>query len=126
MKILVTDDDPISRHLTARTLTQAGWEVVCATDGDEAWRLLCAQLAPRMAILDWMMPSPNGLELCRMVRAQSSSRYTYIILLTARNSELDMQAARDAGVDDYLTKPFRQDELILRIQSGERALKERG
>lgn len=122
MKILAADDDPLSRHLIFRLLSGPGTEVLSASDGDEAWRILGGSDPPRLAVLDWMMPKVNGLELCRRVRSSNWPQYTYIILVTARTARVDMLAALDSGIDDYLTKPFLPDELLARFHIGQRVL----
>jgi DNA-binding response OmpR family regulator len=117
MKILVADDDPLSRHLTLHLLSRAGNEVLPVADGEEAWTMLSGSDPPRLAVLDWMMPKLDGVELCRKIRAGGCPRYTYVILLTARAARVDMLAALDS-----LTKPFISDEMLARVHIGERAL----
>jgi two-component system, cell cycle response regulator len=101
-------------------LTKWGYEVVTAGDGDEAWRILQSPEAPRMAILDWMMPGQDGVEVCRRLRLAGGEPYTYILLLTARSDSQDLVEAIDAGADDYLTKPFNSSELRARLRAGRR------
>jgi DNA-binding response OmpR family regulator len=122
MKFLVADDDPFARSLIAKILSASGTDVLVVSDGEEAWRILNAPNPPRLAILDWMMPKLSGLELCRKVRAANWPQYTYMILLSVRTSRVDMLAALDSGIDDYLTKPFIPDELLARIHIGQRVL----
>ena len=121
MKILIADDDPISRRLLEGTLVRLGHEAVSVNDGTAAVAGLLAPGAPRLAILDWMMPGADGLAVCREVRRRSES-YVYIILLTARDRREDMVAGFDAEADDFLTKPLDSVELRARLRSGERVL----
>jgi diguanylate cyclase (GGDEF)-like protein len=103
-------------------LTKWGYDPLTAHDGDEAWRLLQAEDAPRMAILDWMMPGMDGVEVCRRVRASGREPYQYILLLTSRTESQDLVDGMDAGADDYLTKPFIAQELRVRLRAGRRIL----
>lgn len=122
MKILIAEDDPILRRLLEVTLARASYEVVLAENGGRAWEVLEAEGAPRLAVLDWMMPEIDGLEVCRKVRAREGVSYTYIIMLTARGRKEDIVAGLEAGADDYLTKPFDPHELRSRVHVGERIL----
>ena len=122
MKVLVADDDPTYRMLLQVTIRKWGYTAVAAADGEEAWQQLCAPDGPRLAVLDWIMPSVDGLEVCRRARSAKLSNYVYIILLTARSNTTDLLAGLEAGADDYLTKPPDLDELKLRIQAGCRIL----
>lgn len=119
MKILVAEDDPISRRLLVVSLARWGYEVVECADGQEAWEQLQAE-APQLAILDWMMPELDGIELCRRVRSTPATRSIYILLLTAKGEKDDIVTGLEAGADDYLTKPFDRDELRARVRSAER------
>ena len=121
MRILIADDDPVSRHVLEGTLYKLGYEVSVFTDGTQAVRALVATDGPRLAILDWMMPGPDGLEVCRRVR-DTAPHYVYIIILTSRDRREDILAAYDAEADDFLTKPFEIVELRARLRSGERVL----
>ena len=104
-------------------LVRWGHEVVCAEDGDEAWRLLQAEDAPRLLVLDRMMPGLSGLDLCSQIRARETSVLPcYIILLTGLVDKEDIVAGFDAGADDYVTKPFNSAELRARIKNGQRIL----
>jgi two-component system cell cycle response regulator len=121
MKILIADDDPVSRRLLEATLKRAGHEVVSVSDGLEAIRINNLPDSPRMAIIDWMMPGADGLAVCRAVRERAGP-YTYIMMLTARDRQEDMLAGLAAEADDFLRKPFDPIELLARLQSGERVL----
>jgi sigma-B regulation protein RsbU (phosphoserine phosphatase) len=120
MMILVAEDDPIPRRLLQAVLTHAGHEVIERADGMAAWDVLCAHDAPRLALLDWMMPGLSGPEICRRLRQRGDDAYTYVILLTARDRGQDIVEGLEAGADDYLTKPFDHHELLSRIKTGER------
>jgi diguanylate cyclase (GGDEF)-like protein len=103
-------------------LTKWGYDVVTASDGDEAWSILQPNDAPRLAILDWVMPGADGVELCRKVRALGREPYQYILLLTARTESEALVEGMEAGADDYLTKPFNAQELRVRLRAGRRIL----
>ena len=120
MRILIAEDDPVSIRVLATTLTKWGHEVVTAANGLEAWSALQNDDAPRLAILDWMMPGIEGPEVCRRVRANIKTAPTYLILLTALTNKEQMVAGLEAGADDYLTKPFDRNELRVRLQAGAR------
>jgi DNA-binding response OmpR family regulator len=120
MRILIAEDDLVSQRMLEATLGRWGHEVVVTGDGDAAWEALQSEGAPRLAILDWMMPGLDGAEICRRVRAAGASPPPYLILLTARGSQTDVVAGLNAGADDYVTKPFDRDELRARVQAGTR------
>jgi two-component system cell cycle response regulator len=121
VNILIADDDAISRRLLRAALLTLGHQVVEVEDGVGAVQALSATDAPALAILDWMMPGMDGLEVLRTIR-QKPGRYVYVLLLTARDSTADMIEALDAGADDFLTKPFNVGELRARLKAGERVL----
>ena len=122
MKVLIAEDDAVSRRVLAATLDKFGYEVVVAADGAEAWAALQSEDAPHLAILDWMMPEIDGVEVCRRVRALSAAVPPYLILLTAKSGKGDVVTGLDAGASDYLTKPFDRAELRARVQVGARVL----
>jgi sigma-B regulation protein RsbU (phosphoserine phosphatase) len=122
MRVLIADDDPISRHLLQRTLTQWGYEVTMAQDGAEAWRLFEQRDFP-LVISDWVMPGLDGLELVRRIRSCPRPGYVFIFLLTAKSRKGDVIEGLAAGADDFVTKPFDRDELHMRLRGGERVLR---
>ena len=122
MRILIADDDRMSTLMLGRTLEQWGYEVVVVHDGIAAWDRITSDQPPELAIVDWMMPGLDGIELCRRIRATALHSPVYVILLTARTSRQDLVAGLEAGADDYLTKPFDPDELRARIHVGQRTL----
>lgn len=122
MRILIAEDDLTSRMVLKGVLERQGQEVVEASDGLEAFGILKRTDGPEMAVLDWMMPGMDGVELVRRVRQVRNEMPPYLILLTARGSKTDVAAGLDAGADDYVTKPFDSDELRARINAGKRIL----
>ena len=122
MKVLIAEDDAVSRRMLEVTLQKWGYEVLVACDGVEAWEGLQGEKAPELAILDWMMPGMDGVDVSRKVRVGSAVRPVYIILLTTRDSRGDAVTGLEAGADDYITKPFDQAELRARVQVGVRIL----
>lgn len=123
MKILIADDDAVSRRLLLGTLRRAGYDVTAVADGRQALEALSRKDAPRLALLDWMMPELDGPGVCRAVRKNGDASYVYIILLTSRESKGDVVTGLESGADDYLTKPFDGDELKARLRTGERVLR---
>lgn len=122
MRILIADDDRSSTMMLGKTLVNWGFEVDVVQNGTDAWEHISGKQPPALAILDWMMPGLDGIELCKRIRAATLSAPVYVILLTARNSRQDLVAGLEAGADDYLTKPFDPDELRARIHVGQRTL----
>lgn len=122
MRILIAEDDATTRVYLAGFLKKRGHDVTEAEDGDEAWEALRARNAPGMAIIDWMMPKMDGLELVRKVRGLESDVPTYIIMLSAKREKSDIIAGLAAGADDYIIKPFDSGELGARIEAGRRLL----
>jgi CheY-like chemotaxis protein len=120
MKILIAEDDRVSRRMLETTLQKWGHEVVVTSDGVEAWDILRQPNAPPLAILDWMMPGFDGIDVCRRSRQIELPVPIYIIMLTAKGRKEDIVTGLDAGADDYLTKPFDREELRARLQVGVR------
>ena len=119
MKILVAEDDAPSRLLLMRRLGACGHDVVAVTDGKEGWDAV-VQDRPDIAVLDWMMPKLDGIDLCRKIRNTGNLPYVYIIMLTAKGQDEDMITALEAGADDYIVKPFNPDVLRSRVAVGSR------
>jgi DNA-binding response OmpR family regulator len=126
MRILLAEDEPLSRHLVTRLLQGWGYEVEVAEDGDQAYECLRAPDAPRLAILDWMMPGVDGTEICKRLRALDGQEYVYVILLTAKKQREAIVAGLESGADDYITKPFDEAELHSRVRAGERIVELKG
>jgi CheY-like chemotaxis protein len=122
MRILIADDDPVSRRILEAKLVKWGYETIVAYDGNEAWQILQSDDPPSLAILNWMMPGMEGVEVCRKLRQKTMASYCYIIILTALDKEDDIVVGMEAGADDYLVKPFRPNELWARLRAGKRIL----
>lgn len=122
MKLLIAEDDAYFRNLLEHALAP-DYELVVAQDGNEAWAALQQPDAPRLAILDWVMPGFSGPEICRKVRACARSSSMYLIIFTAKNSMADIVSGLRAGADDYITKPPVIEELKARVALGIRILK---
>jgi DNA-binding response OmpR family regulator len=122
VKILIAEDDPVSRRVLEAALAKDGHQIHSVDDGARAWEALRLPDAPRLAILDWIMPGLDGTEICRRLRAAPSSGPIYIILLTGRGLKEDLLAGLEAGADDYVTKPFDHDELRARVRVGARVV----
>ncbi len=122
MRILIAEDEPVSRRVLETHLTKWGYEVVVTQNGREAWMRLQQPDAPKLAILDWMMPEMDGVEVVRRLRASEGSSYIYVLLLTAKGQKEDLVAGLGSGADDYVTKPFDALELRARIHTGIRIL----
>jgi two-component system, NtrC family, sensor kinase len=121
MKVLVAEDSAMMQRLLLRSLEKWSYEVSLASDGAEAWELFQQDQHP-LVLTDWMMPQVDGLELTRRIRASGQPGYVYIILLTAKSEKEDLVRAMDAGADDFLSKPFDQEELRVRVREGERII----
>jgi PleD family two-component response regulator len=122
MKILLAEDEAVSRSALSRLLERWGYEVVLTTDGAAAWHVLQQPEPPQLALLDWMMPGIDGLRLCQAVRQHRPEPYIYLLLLTAKNRRADLIAGLEAGADDYVTKPFDSQELRVRLHTGQRII----
>jgi diguanylate cyclase (GGDEF)-like protein len=121
-RILVAEDEITFRHMLKTFLTKWGYQVVVVSDGLEAWKVLQGEDRPRLALLDWMMPNMDGVEICRAIREKKPDPYIYLLLLTGRDQKQDVVEGIEAGADDYLIKPFDPQELRARIHAGERII----
>jgi diguanylate cyclase (GGDEF)-like protein len=121
-RILVAEDEITFRHMLQTFLTKWGYQVVVVSDGLEAWKVLQGENRPRLALLDWMMPNMDGVEICRAIRAGKPDPYIYLLLLTSRDQKQDVVEGIEAGADDYLIKPFDPQELRARIHAGDRII----
>jgi sigma-B regulation protein RsbU (phosphoserine phosphatase) len=121
-RILIAEDHYVSRHLLERNLSNWGFEVITAEDGEAAVRVLESKDAPPLAIVDWMMPRMDGLEVCRRVRELRDRPYIYLVLLTAKSHKEEIATGLEAGADDYVVKPFDPDELRARLKVGQRVV----
>jgi phosphoserine phosphatase RsbU/P len=122
MKILLAEDDDVSARLMTMRLTQWGYEVICVSDGIQACEALREKTAPQLALIDWMMPEMDGVEVCRQVRASLVDSPLYLILLTARGAQEDIVRGMEGGADDYIVKPFHPQELKVRLGAGTRMI----
>src|SRR5437867_4043753 len=122
MKILVADDDALIRRLLLALLGKLGHEVEAVENGDAAWSALESADPPSLAILDWVMPGLNGLEVCKRLRARPAKARPYVLLLSAKSDKQDVIVGLDAGADDYLIKPFDPMALLARLRVAQRIL----
>ena len=122
-KILVADDNLVTRKMLQVTLEKNGYQVVTAEDGIIAWDILKSSSDIRLAVVDWMMPGMDGLELCRKLQEEHKSKLIYVILLTAKEGTKNLIEALEAGANDYISKPFEKEELLARLRAGERIIK---
>jgi len=124
MKILIAENDLTSRRILETILVKWGYEVISVADGNEAWDKLQKADAPKLAVIDWMMPGIEGVEICKKLREKEKDeeQYTYLILLTSKGSKENIVHGMEAGADDYIVKPFDQHELRERISAGQRII----
>jgi len=123
MKILIAEDDAVSSAVLQRMLKLWDHEAVVCSDGKQAWEILQREDSPKLAILDWMMPEIDGVELCRRVKRLGRREPPYLILVTAKSQQEDVIFGLESGADDYVTKPFSVKELSARIRVGERTIR---
>jgi PleD family two-component response regulator len=121
-RILIADDDPVSRRILKSFLTKWNYDVTEVPDGTSALQVLAREDTPRLAVLDWMMPGMEGAQICRLIRERVDRPYIYVLLLTARSEKQDLLEGLAFGADDYLTKPFDAQELQARLHVGRRIL----
>jgi two-component system cell cycle response regulator len=122
MKVMIVDDEPISRRILENFLIECGYEVLSASDGMGALEIIQSPDAPRLVISDWMMPNMNGVELCEKIRGMEKDQYTYFILLTTKAEKGDIIKGLESGADDFIVKPFDREELKYRVKIGERII----
>lgn len=122
MKILIAEDDPVSHKLLKSYLSKWGYEVAATEDGTKAWEVLTGPDPPLLAILDWMMPGYDGIELCRKIREDHQLDSVYIILLTAKGQKEDIVKGLEAGANDYIIKPFYPEELRVQVEVDQRVM----
>jgi CheY-like chemotaxis protein len=122
MRVLIVEDDLTSRMMLKAILNKWGYEVLEATNGMEGWEMLQTQDPPRLLVLDWMMPQLTGPGLCEKIEKELNREQFYILLLTARGERQDMISGLEAGADDYIAKPWNNDELKARLNVGKRVL----
>ena len=122
MKVLVVEDDPVVRRILEDLLNRWQYEVEVTTNGEQAMKALQNKVPPRLAIIDWQMPGMDGVELCCRARHQLKLSPLYMILLTIRSGKANIVQGLEAGADDYITKPFDQEELKARVQVGARVV----
>jgi phosphoserine phosphatase RsbU/P len=122
LKILIAEDEPTSRMILTALLQKNGHEVLATDDGTAAWQAMQQADAPKMAILDWMMPGLEGIEVCRRIRALPTDAPPYLLLLSGKDEKTEIVAGLDAGADDYLAKPYNPGELRARVDVGRRVI----
>ena len=122
MKILIAEDDPTSLRMLEAVLAKWNYDVVATCDGNEAWEKLQDEGAPKLAVLDWMMPGMDGVEVCHRLKQPDIPDPTYVIILTTKDCTTDIVEALGAGADDYITKPFDNKELRARVEVGRRVV----
>lgn len=122
-KVLVADDDPVARGILVRLLQSRGYECVVVDDGHQAWEVAQRPDAPRIMFLDWMMPGVEGPELCRRIRQLDRPFYSYVVLISGRTKRADINVGFAAGIDDFITKPFRNQEVFTRLAVAQRVLR---
>ena len=122
MRVLIAEDDPVSRYVLEAMLKNWGYDLVVTGNGLEAWEALQLADAPQLAVLDWMMPGLDGVEVCRRARQVTETKSVYIILLTAKAEKNNIVEGLEAGANDYVIKPFAREELRARVGVGERVI----
>ena len=123
MRVLLAEDEPVTRRLMEAQMTRFGFEVISVADGLVAWNLLQSPDAPSLVVLDWNMPGLDGPDVCRRIRESTRTGYTYMLLVTARNEKSDVVKGLSAGADDFISKPVDPDELRARLRPGARIVR---
>ena len=123
MQILIAEDDLTSRSILVALLSRWGYEPIAVDNGDSAWELMQQPQAPMLALLDWEMPGLNGIEVCQRIRHRDDGNPPYLIILTARGATSSIVKGLDAGANDYMTKPYNNEELLARLRTGQRMIK---
>lgn len=121
IQVLIAEDDKLCRTILEKNLKKWGYEIISTEDGKEAWKVI-QENNIQIAILDWIMPKMDGVELCKKIREKKWDEYIYLIMLTVRSKQIDIRKGFAAGVDDYITKPFDTHELKARLQTGKRII----
>ena len=121
-KVLVADDHIVTRKMLQSILEKNGYQVVVAEDGLRAWEILKTETGLHLAVLDWMMPGLNGIDICFKLQEERKNSLMYVLLLTAKEGTDNLIAALQAGANDYVTKPFEKEELLARLRVGERII----
>jgi diguanylate cyclase (GGDEF)-like protein len=122
MNVLIADDEPVNRRLLEILLNKWGYNVTVASDGNEAWRALQGEPRPRIAVLDWMMPGMDGVQVCRKIRQDDTRPAVYVLLLTAKQATEDANGRYESVADDYLPKPYAAHELKARLRAARRII----
>ena len=120
MKVLIAEDDMTSRIILESVLKKWGFIPVVTCDGKEAWEVMQSEDAPKLVILDWQMPKMNGIEVCQKIREIKTSEPPYVIVLTSKDGKKDVVKALDAGANNFISKPYDNEELRARINVGKR------
>lgn len=121
-RVLIAEDDAVSRRMLEACLQKWGYEAIGAANGEDAWQILDRESSPRLAILDWMMPGLDGIQICTRLRDRIDRPYVYVLLLSSKSQKQDMLEGLKAGADDYLAKPFDTEELKARLHVGKRII----
>lgn len=122
MKVLIAEDDTTTRLMLSAVIGRWGFEVTAVENGADALACLSSPEGPRLAVLDWMMPEVDGLEVCRRLRQAPTPSPSYLIMLTSRTSKEDIISGLDAGANDYILKPYHPEELKARLEVGRRVI----
>lgn len=122
MQVLIVDDDSTSRIILQMIVSRWGFETILAENGEQAWEILQSDSSPKLLLLDWMMPGIDGPALCRMISEKMNRERYYILMLTGRGSKKDLVMGLESGADDFIGKPWDNEELHVRLKVGKRIL----